>query len=265
MSDLAVAVATLTRIPVPRRLLRREDLAAAAVWFPVVGAGVGLVVGGVLVGGMTLVAPAVAAALAVAADVVLTGAFHLDGLADSADGLAGRDREHRLAIMKDHAVGVFGVTAIVLDLLVKTVTLATLATVPALVTSEWDLRLVLVGVVAACYAASRGAMVPLARALPYARSDGTGRAVIEGLTSVRTVAGTLLTLVLVIGAGLVADGAAGVSLDVAAVVVTLAVAVVTLVIGAVARRRLGGVTGDVLGATAELTLLAALVTAAALL
>src|SRR5918992_5718444 len=119
LDRLTAALAFLTRAPVPA-----GDLVRAAPLFPVVGAALGAVVGATAVGLAGLVPPLLAATVAVALELVVTGALHVDGLADSADGLAGRDRDHALAIMRDHAVGTYGACALVLDLLAKTVALA---------------------------------------------------------------------------------------------------------------------------------------------
>lgn len=246
------AVAFLTRVPVPAR--GGFDLAGAAWAFPVVGALVGAVVGVVAAGGSLVVPVLVAAVLAVVVEVVLTGALHLDGLADCADGCGGRDRASRLAIMKDHSVGVYGVAAVALDLLLKVALLHGLLVVGAGTGHWW-----VVAVTAAVWALSRTMMLPLAVALPYARAEGTGRALVEGLTWRRVVvalgvAGVLLTVaawVSVLASGTARPG-------VALVVATPVVATTSLLVGLWARRTLDGVTGDVLGATAELTLLSGL-------
>lgn len=248
MRTLAAATMLLTRVPVPSSA-GGVDPARAAALYPVVGAGIGAVVAGVAVGAGELWPVLVAATLAVAAEVILTGALHLDGLADCADGLAGRDREHRLQIMKDHAIGVYAAATLSLHLLVKVAALAAL--LHALRPEE--MLLLLVGV----YATSRGAMLPLARLLPYARTDGTGRAVVEGLGTRQLLTGLVLVLV---------GSAATVAVDPgAALLVTLVAALTTLSIGLLAQRRIGGVTGDVLGACAELTVSAMLLTAVAVL
>jgi adenosylcobinamide-GDP ribazoletransferase len=215
------AVAFLTRLPVGGGVLTPR----AALWFPFVGAAVGALVGVVALNG--IVPPLVAGALGVALELVITGALHVDGLADSADGLGGRDRERALAIMRDHAIGAYGAAAIVLDLLIKAA---------ALGASQELLPIV------AAYALSRAAALPLAAALPYARSEGTGRA-LDRLPPWIAVAGVAPAIAI----GIFAP-------------VTLAAAV--LVVAGVwwlARRRLAGVTGDVLGAAVELTATAALV------
>lgn len=209
----------------------------------------GAIVAGVAVGAGHFWPVLVAATAAVAVEAALTGALHLDGLADCADGLAGRDREHRLQIMKDHSIGVYAATTLALHLLLKVAALSTL--IQTLRAEE--LLLVLTGV----YTASRSAMLPLARLLPYARAEGTARAVVQGLGTSHLVTGLALVLV-----GL----AAVVRVDPwAALLIALVGALTTLAIGVLAHRRIGGVTGDVLGACAELTLLSMLLAAVAVL
>lgn len=269
LRPLLDATTFLTRVPLPVR--RESDLARAAWAFPLVGAATGLVLGAV---GVLTVGPLgwlVAAVLVVAAEVLLTGALHLDGLADCADGTGGRDRAARLRIMKDHSVGVYGVGAVVLDLILKVALVGALlerqpeglgGAVATLVTTTvaWTL--------------SRVAMLPLAAALPYARQDGTGRALVQGLTRGRVgaallVAGLLVVVGLLVTVGVTGPGAGpvtgSVSLTASAALplasMVAAAGVAALVVAGWARRTLGGVTGDVLGAAAEVTLLAALLVA----
>jgi adenosylcobinamide-GDP ribazoletransferase len=241
--DPLAAAALLTRLPLgrtggpdPAALLR------AVPFFPLVGAALGLAVGGAAIG-LSAVLPALLAGLiAVALELILTGALHVDGLADSADGLGGADRERSLAIMRDHALGAYGGSALVLDLLTKAVALGALAEVDAL------------AAIVAAFALSRAAPLPLARLLPYAREgEGTGRLL-------ATHAATLPVLTATVLAAALALAVAG--LD--AVALLICAAIVTVAIGLLARRRLGGVTGDVMGAAIELSATAALVVAVAL-
>ncbi|GAA4881439.1 adenosylcobinamide-GDP ribazoletransferase [Serinicoccus chungangensis] len=245
IAALRDATSFLTRVPLPAR--EGFDLAGAAWAFPVVGAGVGAVVGTVAWSGHLLLPTLVAATLAVLAEVVLTGALHLDGLADCADGCGGHDRATRLRIMKDHAVGVYGAAAVVLALLLQ------VAAVHALLGAldGWGV----VAVLAAVGAVSRSVMLPVALRLPSARPDGTAGPLVRGLRPRQVLlAGGLgaASTLLVWPVGVwVALG------------VLLAAVVTPLLVGVWADRMLGGATGDVLGATAVLTqvtgLLAALV------
>ena len=244
---LAEAVTLLTRVPVPRRRpaghVDDAGVVRGAVCFPLVGAGIGLAVAGTATICALWLPPAVAAVLAVSVEVALTGALHLDGLGDSADGLAGSGRDHTLAIMRDHGVGVYGATAIGLDLLLKATTLAALTGTGT------------VALVVTAYALSRAAPLPLACLLDYSRAEGTGRVFVHGLTPRRAAAGVGIAVLVTAVAGWTATAVLVVTAMLAAG------AVATLAVGVAAHRRIGGVTGDVLGASVELTLVAGLLVA----
>ena len=238
----AAAVTFLTRIPVGRVVLDADDVGRGAALFPAVGAGIGALVGVIVVeldGELTVL---LAAAAAVTVEALLTGAIHLDALADTADGLGAGTRERALEIMRDPAIGSFGATALALDLLVKVSALAAVAA---------DSRAILV--VVAAFALGRAAPLALSLALPYARpASGTGRVLTERAARVSLAVGIALAL----GIAVAALGLRGLALAAGA-------GVACLVVGFVARRRLGGVTGDVLGASAELATTFALVAAVA--
>jgi adenosylcobinamide-GDP ribazoletransferase len=196
-------------------------------------------VGGIAVGLDARLTLLLAAALAVAAEALVTGAIHLDALADTADGLGAPTRERALEVMREPAIGSFGATALGLDLLVKTAALAALLDGPDPVLAA-----------VAAFALGRAAPLALSWALPYARPGGGLGVSLEGAPWL--AAGLLLGIGAAVGPlglrGLwLAAGAAG----------------AVLVVGLVARRRLGGVTGDVLGAAVELATTLALVAAAA--
>jgi adenosylcobinamide-GDP ribazoletransferase len=236
LDALATALGFLTRVPVPGR----GDLVRAAPLFPLVGAALGAAVGACAAGLADLVPVLAAAAVATALELILTGALHLDGLADSADGLAGRERDRALEIMRDPLLGTYGGAALALDLVAKVGALAALA--------EADQILPVV----AAFAAGRAASLPLAAALPYARRDGgTGSLLAGRLRAAPAAAGVVLAAAIAVGAA----GWTG-----AAILACLAV--VTPVTAVLARRRIGGVTGDVLGAATELTTTAGLIVAA---
>jgi cobalamin 5'-phosphate synthase/cobalamin synthase len=167
-TDLARAVAFLSRLPVPSRFFDGDDgrLSRTVRAFPL--AGIVLSLPAALL--LSLLAwieapPLLAAGLAVALQAGVTGALHEDGLADTADGLgAGADRQRALDIMKDSRIGVFGVVALLMALLLRVAALAAL--IPVL--SPAGLFLV----VLAAAAASRAAMVWHWKSLPPARPDG---------------------------------------------------------------------------------------------
>lgn len=227
---ILAAIAFLTRIPVGRLVeLDGRDVARAAPLYPLVGAGIGAAGGAVAAWRPGLAG----AALGVALVAVLTGAMHLDALADSADALGGGTRERRLEIMRDHAVGSFGATALVLALAVKVAVLA-----------ELEDPLLAYLAAAAC---ARWTALPLAAALPYAREEGQARSLAAGTTWTASVV------------GLVAAGALAVlALGVPGLAALGAAAAVALLVGAWCRRWIGGVTGDTLGAATEVAEVAAL-------
>ena len=196
---------------------------AALGWFPFVGAGMGLVLGGVWWLASELWAAPVAAAVVVAADLALTGMLHLDGLVDSADGLLPpMDRGRRLEVMADPSAGAFGVGAAVTVLLLRWASLAALAPSAPLLGALW--------------CASRLSMAGFARSVTYARAGGLATAFRGPGRHRPPVVGILVGSVLVgLGGG---DAVAGV-----AVLGVAAAAVVALAV-----RRIGGFTGDVLGA-----------------
>ncbi len=237
------AVTFLTRIPVPRGAqIDARDVARGAFLFPVVGG----IVGG-LAGLLADVAgeriPVLAAgALAVGVAALLTGALHFDALADTADALGARDRDHALAIMRDHALGAFGALALIVVCLLDAALIGSLA-------ATRDAALV--GLAAG--AAGRAAMLVPALVLPYARSEeGQGR-LLAGLGVVAVAAAGALAFLLALPAGWA--GVAGVG----------AAGVVALGCTLAARRWFGGMTGDVLGATAKLAETSALLAAVVVL
>lgn len=212
----------------------------AVVWFGPVGALVGLLVGAVWWGAEELWPPLLAATVAVVADAALTGMLHLDGLADSADGLLPPlDRARRLTVMSDPHAGVFAVVVVVLVLGLRIVALAALTPNPLVLAGLW--------------AAARAAMGLTLATVPYARASG-------GLA--RAFTGTSPVPSLVVGAGglLVAAAALGVPAGPAAALGLVAGAGGVVVL---ARRKLGGFTGDVLGAAGVVGETCALVVAAA--
>lgn len=238
------AICFLTRLPLGRFLnVDGDDLARAGIAFPLVGAAVGALVGAAALSLVHSLGTWLAAVLALATGALLTGGLHLDALADSADALGAHVRERALEIMRDHAIGSYGATALALDLLLKTGALSILAA---------QGEVLRVAVVAG--ALSRAAPVLLAAALPYARTEtGLGSSLTHGTRARATVAAVLAAGIAVSLTG--ADGA----------IAAAAAAAVTALLGLRYRRWLNGVTGDTLGAAVELTEIAVFLIAVALL
>jgi adenosylcobinamide-GDP ribazoletransferase len=231
--DLKVASVFLTRLPVRLEgVFGLKDLAAAVWAFPLVGVAIGLVGGLGFMAATGLGLPSLPAAIvAIAAMAFVTGALHEDGLADTCDGLgAGRDRLRALEIMRDSRVGSYGVIALVLSLLARIGALASL----------WDPFQVLAVLVAAG-AASRATMPVVMHLQPSARDHGlaasAGRPGRE-----RVALGCALALAIVLAALPL-----GTALR-AVLALAVAAAVTALWLG----RRLGGCTGDTLGAVQQM-------------
>jgi len=195
----------------------------ALAWFPVAGAALGLAVGGAWWGAAQLWPRPVAAAIAVAVDLALTGMLHLDGLCDAADGLLpALPRDRRLAVMRGADVGAFGVGAAVTVVLLRWAALGSHAPVPLLVAALWG--------------ASRAIMAVVVARVPYARAEGLATAFM-GAKGLAPLGGFALCAALA-AAWRPAVGPLAV----------LAVAVGGAAVVGLAWRRVGGFTGDVLGA-----------------
>jgi adenosylcobinamide-GDP ribazoletransferase len=246
VNDLVYAVRYLTIVPWPDRRgtvgtgHAPVALGAAAAWFPLVGLGIGVVLALVERATARIFPTLLAGLITIVVWKLLTGGLHLDGLADCLDGLAGRDVEHRLAIMRDSRIGSFGAMGLILVLLLDVGALAEVSP-----PHRW--RVLVVAPVI-----GRAIPVVLARLFPPARPDGQGADFRRGL---RPLAGPLALGV----ATLVALGVLG-----AVGVVAMGVAaLVSVAFASVMVRRLNGITGDVLGAAVELAELAVLLTVTA--
>lgn len=233
LADLLAATQLLTRLPVGWIGATGEHPALTRiVWaYPVVGAIVGVIGGGVYwIAHAIGCPPALAAIWSLAALVLATGALHEDGLADMADGFGGgATRERKLEIMRDSRIGSYGVIAVVLSLTLRVAAVALLATPGAVIAA-----LIVAG------ALGRGVAIGLLF-LPAARSDGLaaqigkpdGTATAAGFT----LAALLALLLLPTGAALAAIIAAGIA---------------GMATAWLARRQIGGHTGDVLGAGVQM-------------
>lgn len=243
MGALILALRFLTIVPVPgREATGPGALGRAAWWFPVIGLALGAGLAGADAVLVATFSPVLAALLVVTLWKVATGGIHLDGLADCLDGLGGGDRERRLAIMRDSRVGVFGAAGIVLCLLISVSALADLprSTRLAILVAAPAMGRLAPGLAGACFAAARP-------------GEGAGAAFLAGLgrfTGAAQVAVAAAAVPLLLGRGgwLVLGAAAGAALLWAALLA----------------RRLGGLTGDVLGGAVEVAELGALLATAAL-
>jgi len=238
LDDLRLAVAFLTRIPMPHPdgALPSYFTRAHRV-FPLIGAAIGAVVGLVQLALLAIGVPAfAAAALALGAGALLTGGLHEDGLADLGDGFGGgRDKAQKLEIMRDSRLGTFGALALLVSFAAKVAALAALPTsaiLPALV---------------AAHALARGVLPAMALALPYARNDGLAA------NAGRPEAPVAAT------AAAIAAAIAFICLPTTAAVLSALIAAASAIgVSVLAMRQIGGQTGDVLGGAEQVAELAVL-------
>jgi len=232
-AGFAGAVTFLTIVPVRAGVARQDrfELAAAGAWFPLVGAGVGAFAGALRIACQPLFGRGPGTVLALAGLVTITGALHEDALADTADGLGVRgDRARRLEVMRDSRSGAFGVLALVGWALLMFTSLVALAAGHAL-------RALIV----ACAGARLVALLHCSGA-PPARPDGLGAAL---EVKRRSLAIAVLSAVAIMLAAAGAPARGALSAAVCAAVSALS--------AVLARRAIGGSTGDTIGAAVALT------------
>lgn len=234
LTDIPAAIGLLSRLPISSNSTR----GAAAAWaFPLVGLIVGVLaatIGGLLTAcGLSA---NLTAALVLMVMIVTTGAMHEDGLADTVDGLwGGWEPTRRLEIMKDSHIGTYGVLALVLSVLMRWGALA------ALINAD----MLAIGVISVA-TLSRAPMVVMMAVMPHARTDGLSASV--GRVAAKTAQIAVLIAIMITLALL---GWIGIT----AIAITTLAALITALI---AHQKIGGQTGDILGATQQISEIAAL-------
>jgi adenosylcobinamide-GDP ribazoletransferase len=231
MKGFLAALQFLTILPLPRGLAPDEEaLKKAPVFFPLAGLLVGVLTAG-LDWGLGFIFPVgVRSVMAIIALIAFSGALHTDGLADTADGLlSSRPRERMLEIMRDSRTGPMGVVAIVCVVSLKMAAVASLPS-PA---RFWALVMMPV--------AGRSALLFVMATLPYARPDG-----LVGIFRLHNPALFLIgTLLFLLSVGAVSGGVPGVAAGAAAFLFVMIFSVYL-------RKKIGGYTGDTLGAACEM-------------
>jgi adenosylcobinamide-GDP ribazoletransferase len=230
-SEIKLCIGLLTRLPVSYGPDEpAPDLTIACRWFPLIGILIGALSGAVLFVGSFLELPtSVTALLTIATAVLLTGAMHEDGLADVADGFGGgKNRDHKLEIMRDSHLGVYGTLALILDTALRWVLIT------ELLNFGW---LFAAGALIATGASSRLVTLILMKSLPAARSDGLGAStgIPENPAIFSAVITTLLALLTLKDIGTI-------------FVVAISVVIAAGALHRLAKQQIGGQTGDVLGA-----------------
>ena len=240
--ELKASIVFCTRLPLLRATPISGGAIAKAAWaFPIAGLSVGLIGAVVYALAHRAGLPAwPAAALTVAATLLATGCLHEDGLADTADGFGGgATRERKLDIMRDSRIGVYGVCALTMSLVLRVAALASLPNAHAVV---WALI--------ASHAAARATMPALMLLLPPARSDGlafaAGPPPGEAAAAAAVIGFLILAVCLHLGHGLLA---------------LLLLAGIVALTAWLAMRQIGGQTGDVMGALEQVSELAVLLVA----
>jgi len=239
LQDLITALALLSRLPVPDHNGATLRPARSAWAYPLVGAVIGAMAAfaGMLAIAIGTPAP-LAAALVLGTLIVSTGAMHEDGLADTADGLwGGWTPARRLEIMKDSHIGAYGVIALVLSLLTRWAALWVLL--------EAGIALAVAALISAAML-SRAVMPALMSALPHARYTGLSHSVGQVATGTAAFAAAIacVTAILLLGTD--------------AFMAIFWVAGLTIALGSIAKRKIGGQTGDILGASQQATEIAVL-------
>ena len=235
MRGMITAIRTLTAIPCPGK--DADEMSSSLPWFPIVGFLIGsaLLLIAIItqrITGETL--PEITAIFIVLASALLTRGIHLDGLADFADGFWGSmQREKVLKIMKDSCIGTYGTIALIIILLTKWVCIINLLKNHA---GIW---------IVAAMVISRTIQVNLASLYPYARqTDGTGAPFIKNArpfhAKIATITATVILMILLKSVWIP--------------IITIATGwIISILLGAWSKRRIGGVTGDIIGAGSELT------------
>lgn len=229
--DFFAALGLLTRLPVRVDMERAQSRGAAAAWaYPLVGLVVGMMMAMLGFLALTLgLNTTITAAIVLFGGVMITGAMHEDGLADTADGLwGGFTPERRLEIMKDSAIGTYGVLALILSLLIRWVAL------DVILAGNYWVALLAVGAI------SRTPMVVMMAYLPNARSSGLSASV--GRPPKRTAVVAIA----------IAGGLALFLLGSAAIMAVFAAGGLAFILATIARVKIGGQTGDILGASQQL-------------
>ncbi len=231
-NDVLIALSLLTRLPLPQPVWPKEGAPAYAAWaYPLAGFAASIFAGGIAAILLSLNLPAgFAAGVALFASALVTGAMHEDGLADCADGFwGGWDRERRLKIMKDSNTGAYGVVAIVLSFMLRWNALS------AMFLAGW----VILPMIAAAVT-SRAGMVWCMATLPNARPDGLSST--TGRPDLAT-AGMASLIALIVCLSI---------FSLSGLILLTVTALSVVACGLVAMRKIGGQTGDVLGATQQI-------------
>ncbi|MFA5374441.1 MAG: adenosylcobinamide-GDP ribazoletransferase [Dehalococcoidia bacterium] len=237
--NFLAAIGFLTSIPIGRRTMEGRSLAGSAVYFPLVGLLIGLILASVDYGLGRVLPNLLTSAITITILVLITGALHFEGFVDACDGLfGGHTRERRLEIMRMKNVGAYAVAGGALLLILKFAAISSLS-------HEWDRFWIIV----IFPMLSRWGMTLALSVFPYAREQGLGTA-FRGVETALVIIAAAVTLII-----------AGVFAGLAGALLFALATIVAIVMGLWVTKLLGGLTGDIYGAINELSEVVLLVTA----
>lgn len=233
MNNFVLMLQFLTRIPINHSVNVNDDsFKKGSIYFPLIGLIIGLIEVAVFISGTYLFTKLIAIILAIAANIAITGALHIDGLADTCDGIySSRSKDRMLEIMKDSRIGVNGALAILFDLALR------ISILLALNTTNILLAFVVSTVV------SRSMLILLARVSKYAREG-------KGLGTLLIGQVSLITVLLVIFEATILIS---IILKIFGIVIILLTALLMLVFNKYIKSKIDGMTGDTLGAAVEIS------------
>lgn len=230
MNNFVFTVRFFTRLPIFMKYGHTGKLAKAAIFFPIIGLIIGVVLATFWFLLSQILNPSIAAALTLLAGLLLTGALHEDGLADCADGLGGGYTKSRiLEIMRDSNIGVFGAVALIMSVILRWSALAELQVIQG------------IAALLIAHMASRSAITIALATSTYARDEGIASGVSEGIGKTEFIFILITTLLIAFLIG-----------NITGLVAALIGLILAVLFLATLNRRLGGYTGDGLGAMQQI-------------
>ncbi len=231
MKEMLIAISFLTKLPIPKTGLSDKDIGRSSAYFPLAG----LVIAAIIVLEFLILKQffpmQIVNLIVILSMIFITGAIHIDGLADTMDGLGSKaaDKDRILSIMRDPKVGVMGVIAVVFDILLKYAVLNSI-----------NIKAIPYAILSMCLV-SRWAMSLSVNTFSYARTDGLGKAFIQNRSNKNLAISGIFTLVVI-----------SLIFFPSMVYIVLIVSVFCYLFNKYLTRKIGGITGDTLGAVSEI-------------
>lgn len=229
---MILAIQFLTILPIiTKNIPGRKDFSRAIVFFPAVGLIIGIILAGSNFVLSSILPNRIVSIIVVILLIVMTGGLHCDGLADTFDGLSGgKNRQERLEIMRDSRIGAMGVLSLVCVFVLK---VSLIEAIPVSAKSVCLMAMPVFG---------RWSMLLPMKFFPYARMEGKAKIFFESINAKVLLTATVIMLLLVLAL-----------LNTGGAYILLVVTPITILFSLFANKRLGGITGDVLGAVNEIS------------